>query len=1432
MVGELVSINLRLLLWSLLILLLVGGLVHAVHAVQWKRNSAALLAMAENAEEEGDTERAIRFLGQYVVRVPSDAETMARFGFLLDDPHQSPASRWRARKVFEQVLIRDASRADVRYHLALLDVAMGDMDAARPHLELLLQNDPENAELAFNLGLCFEARREFASAAKWYEQSKTADPMRVASYARLAMLQRDSLHKGDDADATVAEMVDTNCTMWQAFVARAQFLLGQRFLDPAAKERAVTTAKEDITQALELAPEEPTVLFAAADFELKIGKDFERARACLQKVLEKNDRLPIVYEYLANVERAAQKPEKVLDVLRQGLKKVRRPAVLMWSLTYELIQRGELGEASRQLDDLAKMDADLERGRLDFLRGALQLGQGSLDLAAYTLESARPFFSNQDQLTIQTDYLLAQCYEKLGRQQDSFLALRRVLALDPLQVRARRMIAADLMRRDQLEDALNEYQQLLDQEDPPASVWVPAMQLMIAQTLGVPKEQRSWDRVDKLLSKVSAAHPDTVDVILVTTRILVAKNQQEEARKLLDAARKRKPDEIELWLARAELEQHLGNHDATAAILTETEKRLGDSVPLRLARLNLTLSGSKPPDVPFLHQLEEGVEKFEKDDRARLLGALGNAARDLKDLSEARRLWGLVAAIRPKDMGIRFVLLEAALQQNDGKGADEVLESIKALDAASQPMAQYAHARVLIWDAEVCKKAEPDYKSKLTEAEQLLTRVERQLPRWSRVAVARGQIHELQGLGDLAASDFRQAIEWGERDLNIVRRVLQLLYERGDYQQADLVLRQLPAHLIISANLQQMAVETSLQIGDGGRAAELARRAIPDDSKNFRDYIWLGQVLWAAEKPREAEAALRNAITLAPDMPDVWIALVQFLSRINRAADAQGIIEKDVSRLPKDQATLTRARCYAALYRPGDPSRRIFAEVAGKAFLEALKIKPKDLATLQSAGEFYLGANQHAQAEECYRTILAMEAKEPLAAGRARRALGLLLVAGPERTYQRTREALVLLKEACGNKEKAANDSEAVMDRRAMAMVLATSTSPDENRSAAKILKELDQRPPLSANDRFLLAQLYNRLGMIREFDEEIARLLRENPGDVRYPIYYVSALLQRDDPKSLTLAETLLHSAERLAGEDAAVVELEVRLDAKNKEQDKASNFLRAWATRQKDPAVAGKVALLFEQIGELAAAEEYFRQYANQPGKPEAILALASFLGRQGRVNEALDYCDKAWATCPSDSVAATSMAVLKSPKAQPEHMERVQVRLERALRKENRPGLVMCLGGLAEQRGRYDDAEKIYRQVLQAEPGNAAALNNLAWALVQRHGNLDEALALVSRAFNLLGPVPQVLDTRAVVYLAQGQTKLAIADLVEVCEQPGVSISTKRSACFHLAQAYKQNGNADLARSALAKGKTVGLTAEQLAPTERQAYTKLTSDLRLTP
>lgn len=68
------------------------------------------------------------------------------------------------------------------------------------------------------------------------------------------------------------------------------------------------------------------------------------------------------------------------------------------------------------------------------------------------------------------------------------------------------------------------------------------------------------------------------------------------------------------------------------------------------------------------------------------------------------------------------------------------------------------------------------------------------------------------------------------------------------------------------------------------------------------------------------------------------------------------------------------------------------------------------------------------------------------------------------------------------------------------------------------------------------------------------------------------------------------------------------------------------------------------------------------------------------------------------------------------------------------EKFPAAYVYLGNLAFTRERLDSAESFYRKAMEADPGNADALNNLAWLYYSQMKNLDEAERLAMKALEL--------------------------------------------------------------------------------------------------
>jgi Flp pilus assembly protein TadD len=105
-----------------------------------------------------------------------------------------------------------------------------------------------------------------------------------------------------------------------------------------------------------------------------------------------------------------------------------------------------------------------------------------------------------------------------------------------------------------------------------------------------------------------------------------------------------------------------------------------------------------------------------------------------------------------------------------------------------------------------------------------------------------------------------------------------------------------------------------------------------------------------------------------------------------------------------------------------------------------------------------------------------------------------------------------------------------------------------------------------------------------------------------------------------------------------------------------------------------------------------------------------------------------------------------------------------------------------------------------------------NNLAF-LKAHPDTVDEARRLIDSAILELGPHPDLLDTRGLVWLAAGETNQAIIDITE-------SVLTPSPAKYlHLALAQLKAQHTDEARVSLEKARDLGLDEKKLSPDDRR-------------
>ena len=227
----------------------------------------------------------------------------------------------------------------------------------------------------------------------------------------------------------------------------------------------------------------------------------------------------------------------------------------------------------------------------------------------------------------------------------------------------------------------------------------------------------------------------------------------------------------------------------------------------------------------------------------------------------------------------------------------------------------------------------------------------------------------------------------------------------------------------------------------------------------------------------------------------------------------------------------------------------------------------------------------------------------------------------------------------------------------------------------------------------YTLGRLYIRNGTPDKAVQSLSRVLTQNPNSVQGRLAMAQAYAATKDLKAaINILQEIIEDEPRVASalaqyqEDAGLL------------MDAAASYTLALAVQP------GNRELKIRRIAVLLEAKEYARaagfagdarkQHPNEPVFPRL----------QGRA--LFDAGDR------SGGIAVLESAVKSYPKD---------------------TATMFALADIYADAGRSNDAERMLRQLLAAEPGNANALNYLGYLLAVRGEQLDEAIRLVRRALD---------------------------------------------------------------------------------------------------
>jgi tetratricopeptide (TPR) repeat protein len=1252
-------------------------------------------------------------------------------------------------------------------------------------LERVVRSDPQRddvrrqfARLAMGLGRFADAKENLTALLKTAPadgelifrlgQCEEAD----GRYSTAATLYQKAIAGGkDQADKWVIKSQ-----------VRLASLLRRRLEKPAAADKV-------ISELARRAPDDADAILVAAEAAVDKG-DLKSARQWLERAANRHPQDARLTIALAQLAARSGKRQEAISRLREALPSLStgRGQVLL-VLADMLLDENNLEEARSTIARLEREQAG--EPQVAYLRGRLLMPEGNWPAACQVLESCRPALAPQPDVVKKVDLCLAQCYEHTGNLDQELAACRRALQVDPLWLPAQTMLASALSSAGRLDEAIEQCRKAVPRMP---GLRLVVVRLLVLKNLRRPPAERRWDEAEGLLAEIDKSVPGTAEAAVLQAEILVAKGAFDAAGQVLEAARQRHPKDIPLWVALAKLADNQKDPDRALRILDEASETVGDRVDLRLARAEILLRSHEPSARAEVAVLQENIAPFSDSDRLRLWRGLAEAYYRAGAVGEAGCLWGKIARQQPYDVQVRLALLELALETSDHGAIPRQVAELRQIEGEGGALWRYGEAARLALRASRKDGSPKD----LDAAAALLDDVRKQRPSWPWPVSLAGVLTELRGDPDRALASYVQAIGLGERRPGVVRRTALLLYERRRFAEADELIRRLPEDSPSSAHLARMAADAAYRRGDKRRGLELAR-AVANSSTDFHDHIWLGHMLEAAGQAEEAEQAYRGAIKLDETSAASWTALVMYLVTAGQKTAAETVLKEAGDKVAAKERPLMLARCYEAL------GQRKLAE---QYYAEALRVDPDNVPVVCSVAAFYLQIGQRDKAIKALRQVLAAQATDQARTWAQRNLAILLAVGGPGPDWD---EAWALME------PRTHTSNPTVVDQRALAIMLAAHTG--RKFEAIPYFEWLLARAAATADDRFMLAQLYAARRENRKARDQMLSVLASDGDNPRYLAYHIGELLRHGD---LVQAEQWLGRLEKAASESWDTAHLKSRLLLARHKPDEAAALIVRYA-RQKD-ANTGLAADLLDELRQYKSAEDLYRKHLAQTKCPDSALALAQNLGRQQRTKEALELCEKEWGRCAPEAVARASLAVLRYGRPDQAQVRQVGQQLEDAVQKA--PGvaaLLVTLGDFRSYQRHFGDAEAAYRAALGKDRYNVAALNNLAWLLALRGQRSEEALQLVNRAIAYSGPVPALLDTRAAALLGLGRPAEAISEWKEV-------IATAPSATYHLrlARAYYLAKDRNNARQELRKAQAMGGQISDLHALEQPAYRGLVEEL----
>ncbi len=1439
--------------YSLLIGLIVGtlvcsGAVYGLWRFQIDRKSGWLISEAEKARADGDLREATRYYWQYLTIRSQDDDARIKYAHACADLSEQDDvtpeelnTAWRALEstLRDRTIAPTPEAKELRPRLVKLygsDNVRRYQDAL-DHLDIMLQDDPDDASLQVLRAKYLVHSSSFDEAitgsnkligydptADSFDVKKAIAPHEVDVYANLAGILRGKQNKPELAERVMEQLIEVNPDSAKAYLARGRFRL---MTDDAEAGRA------DLDKAYQLDPKDADVLLAVAN-DAANNKDYDKASEVLAAGKKLHAQVPRFYQAAAELAVQQQDHEQALAQIDEGLKTIKgqKGNVLLLAKADLQLRAGNSKGVKETTEEMAR--AGFRSEFVEWYEALILLAEDNWPDAQVALSRLRPKVATGfGDLPLQVDSRLALCYEKLGR---------RDLALE---------LYGLILQQDQENEYAKAGQQRVRAEmglESPDGETNPFQEL-IEQELKKPKAERNWAKVDEMLPKFAEERKwDEATIKLYQTQLLVMREDFAGASKALADANRLSPKNLQIRRMAVQLvrlDPKRGPAEAMK-LWTKVVDEFGDQAPLRLDKADILIALHKDQEnkdelKAELAGLASGIDDWPVARKVELWRGLAGRFLNLGMSQEARPYLTLAADNKPEELPLRLGLFALALDANDDAGMkeaqDKVLEIVKDKNDSDWLYTEARRKLSLVRRRQLGPET-------LDEIRMLVSRALQQRAGWHELHVLNAELELMANNAALALEHFDRAAKLGRPSPSAVANHIRLLAGYGRFSDAGAQLERIPESLR-QPLLGQLYPEILFRTNQVEDAIGEARAASEADPNSAEKHYWHSQLLFrAAQAPENSEEkrkqgisqaidVMRKAVELRPEFPEAWYALISYHSLQKDMPQAEAVLRDAQLALSGESLQLFLAKGYEALGRWFD------AETMYRALYEGA---PDDLSRVQQLAAFYLSdvyrrPDQQQKVTPLINKILRAggEGKIPPSDPNllwARRMAAKILAATGD--YQNLLKAENLL---------ASNAKDGILSvesKLEMADILAPRPDPVSRFKAIALLEEVSKAQPLNEHGEITLGQLYYLVGKDwGTYAAQMRKAYSRFPNSVSARAAYVENLLNRSDQRSIDEAVRQVNKIRELAPDSPTTFDLTVRLAVKVGRQQAVIPLIVKRLPNLDDPKALSDqqaqtlpvFAKYLVDLGDLDNAERIYRALAARD--VNQVPALASFLGMHRDVEQCFTKLNEVYSVERIPPLLQIALSVVRQRRDQVG--DKFDAELERWLAaglRENPDSisLLMLQADLRDLQTRYDDAAKIYLNLLSRNDltgfRRAVVLNNVSFLVSLAESaavtNVDP-LKLVQEAAQIIGPNSDILDTRAVVYIAGKEYKKAIDDLtLSVTDNPTAS------KYFHKAQAHLLAGDNRAAIDAWEKAEELGLSRDSLNRMEFERYERMKSDI----